>query len=77
MTAPPETIHCQGCGADSGDPHEWRKCADLGSKRTVVEGKPGHWYQRTDKDGTQFACSRACIDIIAAATGKTRVILPW
>ena len=63
MTAPPETIHCQGCGADSG--------------RTVVEGKPGHWYQRTDKDGTQFACSRACIDIIATATGKTRVSLPW
>lgn len=63
MTAPPETIHCQGCGADSG--------------RTTEQGKPPLWYQRRDKDGTQIACSRACIDIIAAATGKTRVILPW
>lgn len=50
---------------------------DPDTGRTTEQGKPPLWYQRRDKDGTQIACSRACIDIIAAATGKTRVILPW
>ena len=27
-------------------------------------------------DGTQLACSRACIEKVAAATGKTSVVLP-
>lgn len=39
--------------------------------------KPWQWYSRRDADGVQHACSRTCIDAIAAATGKTRVILPW
>lgn len=39
-------------------------------------GKPAHWYERSDDDGLQVACSRACIDRIAAQSGKIRVILP-
>lgn len=58
-----KTIICDGCGKDSG--------------RTQQEGKPDLWYSRKDEDGIQIACSRECIDIIAAKTGKTRVILPW
>lgn len=52
------------------------KCDGCGVDSRQTE-KPWNWYKRTDKDGTQTACSRNCIDIIAANTGKTRVILPW
>lgn len=38
--------------------------------------KPPSWFERSDEDGAQDACSRECIDIIAEKTGKTRVILP-
>ena len=38
--------------------------------------KPPLWFQRTDSDGTQVACSRACIETIAKKTGKTSVVLP-
>jgi len=38
--------------------------------------KPRDWYERSDDDGVQTACSRECIDAIAEKTGKTRVILP-
>jgi hypothetical protein len=38
--------------------------------------KPSEWYQRRGDDGAQVACSRECIDKIAAATGKTSVVLP-
>jgi hypothetical protein len=37
---------------------------------------PHNWFQRSDKDGIQDACSRACIEAIAARTGKTAVVLP-
>lgn len=57
---------CDGCG-----------------KRQVVAGtrqgdffKPHDWYQRTDDDGTQTACSRECIEKVAAKSGKTAVVLP-
>lgn len=56
-------IKCDGCGKDSG--------------RTPREGKPSAWYERQDRDGVQRACSRACIDTVAKATGKTRSVLPW
>ncbi len=56
-------VKCHGCGADSG--------------RTAEQGKPAAWYQRTDADGDQFACSRECIKSIAAQTGKTGMVLPW
>ena len=38
--------------------------------------KPHLWFSRKDEDCEQFACSRPCIDKIAEATGKTRVIIP-
>lgn len=38
--------------------------------------KPDSWYERSDGDGIQTACSRPCIDRIANATGKTKVVLP-
>lgn len=38
--------------------------------------KPRWWYERSDKDGPQTACSRECIDRIAARTGKTACVLP-
>jgi hypothetical protein len=39
--------------------------------------KPDKWYSRSDKEGTQIACSRECIDKIAKETNKTRVIMPF
>ncbi len=56
---------CDGCG-----------------KRALVRHMPGgwfkpsHWYERSDDDGSQIACSRECIAIIAAKTGKTDVVMP-
>jgi hypothetical protein len=39
--------------------------------------KPNSWYQRQDKDGSQEACSRKCIEEIAKKTGKTNVVAPF
>lgn len=38
--------------------------------------KPCAWFSRSDEDGTQLACSRECITILAEKTGKTSVVLP-
>jgi hypothetical protein len=38
--------------------------------------KPPGWFARRDEDGVQVACSRTCIDAIAAKSGKTSVVLP-
>lgn len=56
---------CDGCGARArmkSNGHSWYK--------------PDHWYERSDDDGTQTACSRECIKKIAEETGKTTVVLP-
>lgn len=59
-------IICDGCG-----------------KRVPMEHrgddyvKPHLWYQRSDKDGIQVACSRECIRKISEKTGKTSICLPW
>ena len=56
---------CQGCGTVApgwSGPNGWHK--------------PHHWFERKDEDGAQTACSRECIDVIAAKTGKTGVVLP-
>lgn len=57
---------CDGCGkkapGEFGADHTWHK--------------PHAWFERSDTGGPQTACSRNCIDLIAAKTGKTRVILP-
>lgn len=59
---------CDGCGKRApgvfwpkGD-HNWHK--------------PEKWYERSDEDGIQSACSRECIDKIAEKSGKTGVVLP-
>lgn len=38
--------------------------------------KPMSWFQRSDKDGIQVACSRECISKIAKKSGKTDMVLP-
>jgi hypothetical protein len=38
--------------------------------------KPRLWYERSDKEGIQSACSHECIDKVAETSGKTRVVLP-
>jgi hypothetical protein len=38
--------------------------------------KPSLWFERSDEDGPQDACSRECIARIAEKTGKTSVVLP-
>lgn len=59
-------VICDGCGKrtimDFGQDGNWHK--------------PRYWYERSDKDGIQTACSRECIDKIAEKTGKTGIVLP-
>lgn len=57
---------CDGCG----------KRAPGFSNRLGGWFKPRSWYERTDEEGTQTACSRECIQKIAEKTGKTNVVLP-
>jgi len=57
---------CDGCGAR----------APMWANRLGDWFKPRDWFERTDDDGTQTACSRRCIDLIAARTGKTDLVLP-
>ena len=57
---------CDGCG----------KRAQGHSNRMGDWFKPSTWFQRTDDDGTQLACSRDCIEKVAVKTGKTKVVLP-
>lgn len=56
---------CDGCGKEQVVPHYpggWFK--------------PNDWFERSDKDGAQVACSRQCIEIIAKKSGKTGVVIP-
>jgi len=56
---------CDGCGKEapgSAYNHNWHK--------------PNSWFERSDGDGIQTACSRECIDKIAEKSGKTSVVLP-
>jgi hypothetical protein len=57
---------CDGCG----------KQEDGWFTINGTAAKPEGWYGRRDDDGTQIACSRECIDAVAAKSGKTRVVLP-
>ena len=38
--------------------------------------KPNHWFERSDKDGIQTACTRECITEVADKTKKTDLVLP-
>lgn len=57
-------------------------CDGCGKEAPMIVGasgdyfKPSSWFTRSDKEGRQDACSRECIDRVAAKTGKTRVVLP-
>ena len=56
---------CDGCGKRE--------------QASIVNGeyhKPWDWFGRRDKDGPQVACSRECINKVAAETGKTGLVLP-
>ena len=58
---------CDGCG---------KRVIDRRSHNERDWIKPEKWYQRSDKEGPQDACSRECIELIAKKTGKTSVVLP-
>jgi hypothetical protein len=57
---------CQGCGKKApgvyGYDHAWHK--------------PSDWFERSDDDGPQTACSRDCIETISKRSGKTSCVLP-
>lgn len=56
---------CDGCGK--------RETADHNGRNFL---KPRDWYQRSDKDGIQVACSRECVEKVAEKSGKTGIVLP-
>lgn len=62
-------IICDGCGKEVDAVHY--------PKGASGWHKPRAWFQRQDKDGPQDACSRECIEKIAAKTGKTAVVMPY
>jgi hypothetical protein len=39
--------------------------------------KPSSWFARSDAEGRQDACSRECIERVAAKTKTTAVVLPF
>jgi hypothetical protein len=57
---------CDGCGKRAPAEHNG-----------IDWFKPRAWFQRSDKDGIQDACSRACVETIAKKTGKTSVVAPF
>lgn len=57
---------CDGCGK--------REPAQVSLRGEYI--KPRDWFSRRDGDGTQVACSRECIEQVAAATGKTGLVAP-
>lgn len=56
---------CDGCGK-----------REKAAQYSAGHGKPPHWYQRGDEQGTQDACSRECVEKISEVTKKTGIILP-
>jgi hypothetical protein len=58
---------CDGCG---------KRALMLPSGDGIHWVKPHTWYERSDKDGIQTACSRECIKLIAEKTGKPATVLP-
>lgn len=57
---------CDGCG----------KQEEGSFSRSGDALKPRLWYQRSDDEGVQLACSRRCIKRVAEKTGKTSLVLP-
>ena len=56
---------CDGCG---------KRAAGVAGRYNWL--KPNHWYERSDNDGIQTACSRECIENVAKETGKSTLVLP-
>lgn len=56
---------CDGCGKKQPAEHNGRDWF-----------KPSAWFERSDSDGVQTACSRECIKKIAEKSGKTDVVIP-
>ena len=56
---------CDGCGAVA-KAKQWKD----------DWSKPYDWFQRSDEDGIQLACSRFCIGTVAEKSGKTGVVWP-
>lgn len=56
---------CDGCGKE-----------EPATQTHTDFHKPRLWFQRSDKDGIQVACSRDCIEKISEKTGKTGLVLP-
>lgn len=60
---------------------EWI-CDGCGERRLGIAGrdgrwhKPSSWFERSDDDGIQVACSRQCIDKIADESGKSNLVMP-
>lgn len=57
------------------------KCDGCGKTASMLEAhgnfiKPSDWFQRSDEEGIQLACSRDCIKEVARKTGKTDAMLP-
>ena len=59
-------FRCDSCGK-----------TEAGSHYGLGWHKPIHWYERSDEDGAQLACSRSCVDRGASASGKSGVVAPW
>lgn len=60
---------CDGCGKEE-------PAVFYPSNHSSGFHKPELWFQRSDAEGIQVACSRECIEVIAKKTGKTAVVLP-
>ena len=58
---------CDGCGKEQP--------ADVGHGGHAFV-KPNAWFERSDKNGIQTACSRECVKKVAEKTKTTDVILP-
>lgn len=61
------TLRCMGCGKEAvGQFYE----------HSQAWHKPRDWYQRSDKNGVELACSRKCIDAISSKSGSSPLVLP-
>ena len=58
-------IICDGCGKEA-----------KAEEHNGNFHKPSSWFQRSDDDGIQVACSRECIKKVSKDSGKTSVVLP-
>lgn len=58
---------CDGCGKEE------KAISSRGDRNWT---KPYSWFNRSDKEGIQDACSRECIETVSKKTGKTNMVMP-